>query len=71
MSTPSTVGVDDDFTARDTGVALRSANDEAARGLDVVDCAVVEEVFGDYGFDYFFEDFFAEGFGCDFFGVLG
>lgn len=47
VSTPATVGVDDDLTAGQTGVTLGTANDEAARGLQVVDGAVIEELVGD------------------------
>ncbi len=41
VGTPATVGVDDDFTASKTSITLGTANDETARGLDVVDGAVV------------------------------
>lgn len=71
MSTPSTVGVDDDFTSSDTCVSLWSANDESAGGLDVVDGAFIKESFGDDGFDDMFHDLCSEVFGCDFLGVLG
>lgn len=37
MSTPSTVGIDDDLATSQTSITLRSANDEAARGLDLQD----------------------------------
>jgi hypothetical protein len=35
MGTPSTVRIDDDLTTSKTGVTLRTANNEAARGLDL------------------------------------
>lgn len=47
VGTPTTVGVDDDLTASETGVTLGSTDDEAAGGLEVVDSAVVKEVSGD------------------------
>ena len=71
MSTPTTVGVDDDFTTSDTCVSLRSTNDESAGRLDVVDGALVEETLGDDWFDDVFHDLFTEVFGGDFLGVLG
>ncbi len=70
MSTPSTIGVDDDFTSSDTCVSLRSTNDESAGGLDVVDSAFIKETLGDDCFDDFFHDLFSEVFGGDFLGVL-
>ena len=47
VSTPATVGVDDDLTAGQTSITLGTTNDEAARGLQVVDGAVIEELVGD------------------------
>lgn len=47
VGTPATVGVDDDLTAGETGITLRTTDDEAARGLDVVNGAVVQELSGD------------------------
>ena len=35
VSTPATVGVDDDLTAGQTGVTLGTTDDEEARGLDL------------------------------------
>ena len=35
VGTPATVGVDDDLTAGQTGVTLRTTNDEETRGLDL------------------------------------
>ena len=35
VGTPTTVGVDDDLTASETGITLGTTNDEAARGLDL------------------------------------
>jgi len=39
VGTPATVGVDDDLAASKTGVTLRAADDEEARGLDLF-CSV-------------------------------
>jgi hypothetical protein len=35
VGSPTTVGVDNDLTASETGITLRSTNDEEARGLDL------------------------------------
>ena len=35
VSTPSTVGVDDDLTTSQSSVTLRTTNDESARGLNL------------------------------------
>jgi hypothetical protein len=47
VGTPATVGVDDDLTAGETGITLRTTDDEAAGRLDVVDGAVVQQLSGD------------------------
>lgn len=47
VGTPTTVGIDNDLTASETGITLRTTDDEAAGGLDVVDSAVIEELGGD------------------------
>ena len=44
VGTPTTVGINDDLTASETGITLRTTDDEAAGGLDVVDSAVVKEL---------------------------
>lgn len=44
VSTPATVGVDNDLTAGQTGVTLGTTDDEAAGGLEVVNSTVVEEL---------------------------
>lgn len=71
MGTPSSVGVDDDFTTCYAGVTLGTTDDETTRGLDVVDGTFVEEVLWDDFTNDFFHYFFTEGFSCDFLGVLG
>ena len=35
VSSPASVGIDDDLSAGQAGVTLRAANDEKARGLDL------------------------------------
>ncbi len=71
MGTPATVGVDDDLAAGETGVTLGTADDEASRGLDVVDGVVVEQVGGDDLLDDLLHDLGAEVLGGDLLGVLG
>ena len=71
VGTPTTVGINNDLSASETGVTLRTTNDETARGLDVVDGLVVEEVGGDDLLDDLLHDFASEVLGGDFFGVLG
>lgn len=71
VSTPSTVGVDDDLTAGKTGVTLGSTDDEAARGLDVVDGAIIQKVGRDDLLDDLLLNFFPELVCGDIFTVLG
>lgn len=70
VGAPAAVSVDDDLTAGQTGVGLRTANDEAARRLDVVDRVVVEHL----GRDDLVDDLFAKNgahlFICDVISVL-
>jgi len=70
VGSPSTVRVDDDLSAGKTGVTLRATDDESARGLDVVDGSVVEQVLGDDGLDDLLEDLGSEVLGRDLLGVL-
>ena len=42
VGTPATVGVDDDLAASEAGVTVRATDDEAARGVEVVDGVVVK-----------------------------
>ena len=51
MGAPAAVRVDDDLAAREAGVALGAADDEAARGVEMVDRLVVEELGGDHRLD--------------------
>lgn len=36
MGAPSSIGIDDDLTTSQTSITLRTTNDEATRGLDLV-----------------------------------
>jgi hypothetical protein len=47
VGSPTTVGVDNDLSAGQTSVTLRTTNDESTRRLNVVDTSVVEQVLGD------------------------
>ena len=71
VGSPTTVGVDNDLTAGETGVTLGSANDEETRGLDVVDGLVVEHLGGDDLLDDLLLDLLAEFLGGDVLAVLG
>lgn len=71
MSTPSSVGVDNDLSASDTGITLGTTNDESARGLDVVDGLVVKELGGDDLLDDLLENLGSEVLGGDVIRVLG
>ena len=48
VSTLASVGIDNDLTARQSRVTVRSADDELTRGIDMIDDVVVEE--GEYFF---------------------
>lgn len=71
VSTPTTVGVDDDLTAGETGVTLGTTDDEAAGGLEVVDGAVVQEVGRDDRLDDLLLQDLAELLSGDLVAVLG
>jgi len=47
VGTPTTVGVDDDLAASDTGITLGATDDELARLLEVVDGLLVDELLGE------------------------
>ena len=70
VSTPATVGVDNDLTTSQTSITLGATNDEEARGLDVVDGVVVEVLGGDDLLDDLLLDLLAELLGGDVLGVL-
>ena len=65
------VGVDNDLTSGQTGVTLGTTNDEEARGLEVVDGAVVQELSGDGLLDDLLEELLADSLGGDILAVLG
>ena len=49
MGTPASVGVDDDLTTGKTGVAVGTTDDEAARGVQVVDGVGIKVLGGNDG----------------------
>jgi len=51
VSSPSSVGVDDDLAPGEAGISVGSSDDEASGGVKVVDGLVVEVLGGDDGFD--------------------
>lgn len=51
VGAPTSVGVDDDLSAGEAGVAVGSTDDEAAGGVDVVDGLLIEVLGGDDGLD--------------------
>lgn len=59
MRAISAVRIDDDFTSRKPAVAVRSADNEPARGVDENLCIVVDKVFGDCGFYDLFDNIFS------------
>lgn len=71
VGTPATVGVDDDLTAGKTSITLGATNDEAARGLDVVDGLVIKEFVRDDLLDELLLDDGAELLGAHIVAVLG
>ena len=70
VGSPTTVSVNNDLSASETGVTLRATDNESAGRLDVVDGSVVEEVLGDDGLDDLLEDLGSEVLGRDLLGVL-
>merc|ERR1712113_610555 len=56
MRTPSTIGIDDDLSARESSVTLRTANDEFARRVDMQMSVI--SVQRNRGFPIFQNDFF-------------
>ena len=51
MACVAAVGIDDDLTAGQAGVALRAAHDEAAGGVDIILGVLVQQLGGDGGLD--------------------
>jgi hypothetical protein len=70
VRTPTPVGVDDDLSASQTGVAIRTADDEASRRVQVVDGLVVQVLFRDDLLDDFVHQVFRNLFVRDAFLVL-
>lgn len=70
VSTPTTVGVDNDLSASETGVTLRTTNNKSAGRLDVVDNTIVKEVLGDNLLDDLLKDLLSELLGSDLLSVL-
>lgn len=69
VGTPTTVGVNNDLTASQTGIALGTTDDELAGGLEMVD-GVLEEVLRNDGLDDVLHEGLAEVLGLDLLGVL-
>lgn len=51
MTSPSTIGVHDDFSPGESGVSVRSSNHEFSGGVEEVDSFVIDEVRGNDLFD--------------------
>mmetsp|Transcript_18712 Transcript_18712/g.46482 ORF Transcript_18712/g.46482 Transcript_18712/m.46482 type:complete len:374 (-) Transcript_18712:63-1184(-) len=54
VGAPSTVGVNDDFSSRQTGVPVRSSNDESSGRIQMVDGLFVQILFGNDLLDHVF-----------------
>ena len=70
VGTPAAVGVNDDFTTSDASITLGPANDKAARGVDVVNGAVVNHLLGENRGDDLLHDDLANGLVIDLRAVL-
>ena len=70
MGTPTTVGIDDDFTTCDTSVTLRSTNDESTGRLNVINGTFVKEILWNDFTDNFLHYFLSESLCGDIFGML-
>lgn len=71
VGTPTSVGVDNDLSAGQTSVTLRTTDNESAGRLNVVDGSVVQEVGRDDLVDDLLLDLLSEVLGGDLLGVLG
>jgi hypothetical protein len=71
VSTPTTVSVDNDLSASQTSISLRTTDNESTRRLNVVNTSVIEQVLGDDLLDNLLHDFGSQVFGRDLLGVLG
>ena len=70
MSTPATVGINDDFTSGQSGITMGTTNHEATRWVQVVDGLVIQILFGDNGLDDMLHQVRRNLFVGDIFGVL-
>lgn len=70
MSTPSSVGINNDLASSQTSITLWSSDDEAAAWIDVYNSIRVEVLFRDHNLDHFLHDFRTQFFERDFFRVL-
>jgi hypothetical protein len=61
MCPPTAVTVDDDLPSRQTGVAEWAADDESARGVEVVDRPLVDELLREHRIDDVLLELDAEG----------
>jgi len=71
VGSPAAVRVDNDLSASETGVSLRTTDNEAPGGLDVVDGLVVEEIGGNDGLDDLLDELLPEVLGGNLLSVLG
>ena len=70
VTSHTAVGVDDDFTACESAVALGTADDESSGGVDMEFGSVAQQVCGQAGLDDEIHDGFMEFFFGNFFAVL-
>jgi len=70
MTADTTVRVDDDLAARQAAVALRAADDEAPRRIDVVLGVLVEQLLGNDRLDHLLQDVLLDHAGSDLGAVL-
>lgn len=71
MSSPTSISIDDDLSSCQTGISHGTSDDESARGIQVVDCLVVEVLGGDGHLDDLLEKFLSDHVVGDLLGVLG
>ena len=51
MGSPSSIGINDNLTSGEPGVSVGSSNDEATRGVEMVNGLVVKVLLRDHRFD--------------------
>lgn len=71
VTTPATIGVNDDLSTSQTGITARSTDEERTRGVDVVDGVFIEVLGVDDGLDDVFLDLLGDFFKGDSGTVLG